>query len=150
MLGGCIMSGRTLNLRKKQARRRKPRTHATRLRLEQLESRVVPSSTRSSVIPQHLGDPSPIKHIIYVIKENRTYDQVLGSLGRGNGDPSLNLFGDESAPNQRALAKRFVLLDNFYADSEVSADGWNWATGALANTYVQKNWPSNYSPRNRP
>jgi acid phosphatase len=104
------------------------------------------------VIPLRPGDPTPIKHVIYVVKENRTYDQVLGSLAKGNGDPGLNLFGDDSAPNQRELARRFVTLDNFYADSEVSADGWNWATGALANTYVQKNWPANYSSpgRNRP
>jgi acid phosphatase len=110
----------------------------------------VAGQPQEHVIPLRPGDPSPIKHIIYIIKENRTFDQVFGSLGKGNGDPNLNLFGDESAPNQRALAKQFVTLDNFYADSEVSADGWNWATGALANTYVQKNWPSNYSPRNRP
>ncbi len=104
---------------------------------------------QTDVIPLRPGDPSPIKHVIYVIKENRTYDQVLGSLGQGNGDPNLNLFGDESAPNQRALAKQFVTLDNFYADAEVSADGWNWSTGALANTYVQKNWPADYADANR-
>ena len=84
---------------------------------------------------------SPIQHIFYVVKENRTFDQVFGSLGQGNGDPSLNLFGDESAPNQRALQRTFLTLDNFYADSEVSADGWNWLTGGLANTYVQKAYP---------
>jgi YVTN family beta-propeller protein len=115
-----------------------------------LEERLAPSAADSNVIPDQLGDPSPIKHIIYVIKENRTYDQVLGSLSSGNGDPSLNLFGDESAPNQRALAQQFVLLDNFYADSEVSADGWNWSVGAIANTYVQKAWPQNYGGRDRP
>jgi len=104
---------------------------------------------QENVIPLRPGDPSPIKHVIYVIKENRTFDQVLGSLGQGNGDPSLNLFGDESAPNQRQLAQQFVTLDNFYADAEVSADGWNWSTGALANTYVQKNWPANYADGNR-
>ena len=109
----------------------------------------VAGTPQESVIPLRPGDPSPIKHVIYVIKENRTYDQVLGSLGQGNGDPSLNLFGDESAPNQRALATQFVTLDNFYADAEVSADGWNWSTGALANTYVQKNWPANYADANR-
>ncbi len=112
----------------------------------------VAGDPQENVIPLRPGDPSPIKHVIYVIKENRTYDQVLGDLGQGNGDPSLTLFGDESAPNQRALAKQFVTLDNFYADAEVSADGWNWSTGAIANTYVQKNWPANYSDpgRNRP
>jgi YVTN family beta-propeller protein len=102
------------------------------------------------VIPLRAGDSTPIKHVIYVIKENRTFDQVFGSLGKGNGDPKLNLFGDESAPNQRALAKQFVTLDNFYSDAEVSADGWNWATGALANSYVQHAWPQNYGGQNRP
>jgi YVTN family beta-propeller protein len=103
------------------------------------------------VVPRRPGDPSPIKHVIYIIRENRTYDQVLGSLGKGNGDPSLDLFDDNSAPNTRELARRFVTLDNFYADAEVSADGWNWSTAAEANTYVQKNWPANYSTgRNRP
>lgn len=113
----------------------------------------VAGNPNESVIPLRAGDPSPIKHVIYVIKENRTYDQVLGSLEKGNGDPSLNLFGEESAPNQRQLARQFVTLDNFYADAEVSADGWNWSTAAIANTYVQKNWPANYSSspgRNRP
>jgi YVTN family beta-propeller protein len=105
---------------------------------------------KSSVIPVHAGDPTPIKHVIYVIKENRTFDQVFGSLGKGNGDAALNLFGDESAPNQRALEKQFVTLDNFYSDAEVSADGWNWAVGAEANSYVQHAWPQNYGGQNRP
>jgi YVTN family beta-propeller protein len=105
----------------------------------------------SSVIPLRAGDPTPIKHVIYVIKENRTFDQVLGSLGNGsNGDPALNLFADESAPNARALAKQFVTLDNFYSDAEVSADGWNWAVGAEANSYVQHAFPQNYGGQNRP
>jgi YVTN family beta-propeller protein len=98
----------------------------------------------SSVIPLRPGDPTPIQHVIYVIKENRTYDQEFGSLGKGNGDPSLNLFGDESAPNARALEKEFVTLDNFYSDAEVSADGWNWSVGAEANSYVQHAWPEDY------
>jgi YVTN family beta-propeller protein len=100
-----------------------------------------------SVVPRRPGDPSPIKHVIYVIKENRTYDQVLGSLGKGNGDPSLNLFDDSSAPNIRSLARKFVTLDDFYAASEVSADGWNWSTAGTANTYTQKTWEANYSDR---
>jgi YVTN family beta-propeller protein len=114
--------------------------------VEQLELRNLLSS---SVMPLAPGDPSPIQHVIYVVKENRTFDQVFGSLGQGNGDPSLNLFGEESAPNQRALARRFVTLDNFYADSEVSADGWNWLAGGLANTYVQKAYPQDYSNGDR-
>jgi YVTN family beta-propeller protein len=94
---------------------------------------------------------SQIKHVIYVIKENRTYDQVFGDLPRGNGDPRLTLFGDDSAPNHRALARQFTLIDNFYADAEVSADGHNWATEANATDYLDKTWPINYSPgpRNR-
>jgi len=102
------------------------------------------------VIPRHVGDPSPIKHVIYVVKENRTYDQVLGDLGKGNGDPSLTLFDPTVTPNQHQLANRFVTLDNFYANAEVSADGWSWSTAAYANTYDQKSWPPNYGGRNKP
>ena len=103
----------------------------------------------SRPIPRRVGDPSPINHVIYIIKENRTYDQVLGDIEEGNGDPSLTLFGPESAPNQHALAKEFALLDNFYVDAEVSADGHNWSVGAIANDYTQKTWPSNYGGRGR-
>jgi YVTN family beta-propeller protein len=102
----------------------------------------------STVVPLRAGQSSPIKHVIYVVRENRTYDQVLGSLGKGNGDPSLNLFGNESAPNARALASQFVTLDNFYADAEVSAQGWNWAVAANSNHYSETGWPANYSGRN--
>jgi YVTN family beta-propeller protein len=98
-----------------------------------------------SLIPRRVGDHSPIQHVIYIVKENRTYDQVFGSLGKGNGDPSLNQFGDDSAPNSRRLARTFVTLDNMYANAEVSADGWNWSTAANANSYVQHTWPANYS-----
>ncbi|WP_161798252.1 bifunctional YncE family protein/alkaline phosphatase family protein [Aneurinibacillus tyrosinisolvens] len=107
----------------------------------------VSGNTARQVIPRRVGDSSPIKHVIYIVKENRTYDQVFGSLGKGNGDPSLNLFGDETAPNHRQLARQFATIDNFFADAEVSADGWNWSTAAMANTYVQKNWPTNYGGR---
>lgn len=101
-------------------------------------------------IPRRPGDPSLIKHVIYVIKENRTYDQVFGDIPEGNGDPDLVLFGEDVTPNHHALAKGFVLFDNFYADAEVSADGHNWSMGAIATDYVQRNWPANYSGRNRP
>ncbi len=90
-----------------------------------------------------------IKHVFYVIKENRTYDQVFGDLPGGDGDPSLALFKDGSAPNHRDLARRFGLYDNFYADAEVSADGHNWITQANATDYVDKTWPFNYSPSPR-
>ena len=107
------------------------------------------ADTTPHAIPRRPGDPSPIKHVIYVVKENRTYDQVFGDLREGNGDPSLVLFGQDVTPNHRALALEFGLFDNFYADAEVSADGHNWSMGAIATDYVQKNWPANYSGRNR-
>jgi DNA-binding beta-propeller fold protein YncE len=103
----------------------------------------------ASVIPARPGASSPIKHVIYIVKENRTYDQVFGSLGKGNGDPSLNLFGDESAPNQRALARNFVTLDNFYTDGAVSSDGWSWATASASNGYNEHLWPVAYGGRGR-
>ena len=102
---------------------------------------------KGSVIPQKVGDPSAIKHVFYIVKENRTYDQVLGDVKEGNGDASLCLFGEKYTPNLHALAKEFVLLDNFYVDGEVSADGHNWSLGAYANDYLEKNWVSNYSDR---
>ncbi|MCH0560194.1 bifunctional YncE family protein/alkaline phosphatase family protein [Streptomyces sp. MUM 16J] len=100
-----------------------------------------------AVVPRRVGEHTPIKHVIYVVKENRTYDQEFGSLGEGNGDASLNLFGENSAPNARALQRRFVTLDNFYADAEVSAQGWNWTVAANSNPYSEEGWPANYSGR---
>ncbi len=102
-----------------------------------------------TAIPVRVGASSPIKHVIYIIKENRTYDQVLGDMKEGNGDPRLCLFGEDVTPNQHALAREFVLLDNFYVDAEVSADGHNWSTAAYATDYVEKTWPTNYSSRGR-
>lgn len=98
-------------------------------------------------IPRKVGAPSPIKYVFYIIKENRTYDQVLGDMKEGNGDPRLTLFGEKITPNQHALAKEFVLLDNFYVDGEVSADGHNWSTGAYATDFLEKNWVSSYGGR---
>ncbi len=98
-------------------------------------------------IPQKVGDPSPIKHVFYVVKENRTYDQVLGDMKEGNGDSSLVLFGEKITPNQHKLARDFVLLDNFYVDGEVSADGHNWSLGAYATDYLEKNWVTSYGDR---
>ncbi|HMF71091.1 MAG TPA: bifunctional YncE family protein/alkaline phosphatase family protein [Flavitalea sp.] len=95
-------------------------------------------------IPMNVGDKSPIKYVFYIIKENRTYDQVLGDVKGGNGDTSLVLFGENITPNQHKLAKDYVLLDNFFVDAEVSADGHNWSMGAYANDYVEKNWPASY------
>ncbi|MBL4676024.1 MAG: bifunctional YncE family protein/alkaline phosphatase family protein [Mucilaginibacter sp.] len=95
-------------------------------------------------IPFKVGGTSPIKHVFYVIQENRTYDQVLSDMPKGNGDTSLLLFGRRITPNHHALADDFVLLDNFYVDGEVSADGHNWSLGAYATDYMEKNWPTSY------
>lgn len=99
----------------------------------------------SAIVPLPPGIPSPIRHVVYVIRENRTYDQVIGDLPKGNGDPSLVLFGRDVTPNAHALADEFVLLDNFYADAEVSADGHNWSTAAYATDFVEKVWPLVYA-----
>ena len=80
----------------------------------------------------------PIKHVIYVVRENRTFDQEFGSLGKGNGDAALNLFGDSSAPNSRNLERNFTTLDNFYADAEVSAQGWNWDVAGNSNPFSEQ------------
>ncbi len=98
-------------------------------------------------VPSKVGDPSPITHCIYIIKENRTYDQVFGDIPEGNGDPSLCIFGEAVTPNLHALAKEYVLLDNFYCDAEVSADGHEWTMGAYATDFVEKTWPLNYRPK---
>lgn len=98
-------------------------------------------------VPAKIGDPSPIKHIFYIIKENRTYDQVLGDVKAGNGDTSLVLFGENITPNQHKLVNDFVLLDNFYVDGEVSADGHNWTMGAYATDYLEKTWVTSYGGR---
>ncbi|HVM87677.1 MAG TPA: alkaline phosphatase family protein [Puia sp.] len=100
-----------------------------------------------NVIPMKSGDISPVKYVFYVLKENRTYDQVLGDMPQGNGDSSLCLFGRKVTPNAHAISEQFVLLDNFYVDAEVSADGHNWSMAAYATDFVEKNWPSNYSGR---
>lgn len=98
-------------------------------------------------IPNRVGDSSPIKHVFYIIKENRTYDQVLADLPGGDGDTSLLLFGRNITPNQHKLCEEFVLLDHFYVDAEVSADGHNWSTAAYANDYTEKTWPTHYGGR---
>ncbi|MBK7627220.1 MAG: bifunctional YncE family protein/alkaline phosphatase family protein [Bacteroidales bacterium] len=111
------------------------------------EKELLSEGVAGNPVPQKIGDPSPIKYIFYVIKENRTYDQVLGDLPDGNGDPSLCLFGENITPNQHAIAKEFVLLDNFYVNGEVSADGHNWTMGAYATDFLEKTWPTSYGGR---
>ena len=102
---------------------------------------------KGNPIPMKVGDKSPIKYVFYIIKENRTYDQVLGDVKKGNGDENLCLFGEKITPNQHKLVNDFVLLDNFYVDAEVSADGHNWSMGAYATDYLEKTWPTNYGGR---
>jgi DNA-binding beta-propeller fold protein YncE len=89
----------------------------------------------------------PIKHVIYVIKENRSYDQVLGDEPTADGDPSLVLFGRAVTPNQHAIAERFGIFDRFFVDGHVSPDGHNWSTAAIANDYTEKMWPQVFSGR---
>lgn len=108
------------------------------------ERETISNGEAGNPIPVKVGDSSPIKYVFYVIKENRTYDQVLGDMPGGNGDTSLVLFGKNITPNQHKLAAEFVLLDNFYVDGEVSADGHNWSTAANANDYLEKTWPTSY------
>lgn len=98
-------------------------------------------------VPANTKEKSPIKHVFYVVKENRTYDQVLGDMKEGNGDTSLCIFPEKVTPNHHALAREFVLLDNFYVDAEVSADGHNWSMAAYATDYVEKTWPTSYGGR---
>lgn len=102
---------------------------------------------KESPIPRRVGDSSPIKYLFYIIRENRTYDQVLGDVPEGNGDPNLCLFCEEVTPNAHALARQFVLLDNFYVDAEVSADGHSFSTGGYASDFIEKTWPMNYADR---
>jgi YVTN family beta-propeller protein len=90
-------------------------------------------------VPMRAGDPSLIDHVVYIVKENRSYDQYFGGLGKGNGDPTLQQFGDDVIPNQRRLAREFVLLDNFYANGGNSADGHQWVTQASETDYAY--WP---------
>jgi YVTN family beta-propeller protein len=111
------------------------------------QTEVISKGLANNPVPNVQGGKSPIKYVFYVIKENRTYDQVFGDIKEGNGDPSLCLFPEKVTPNHHALAKEFVLLDNFYVDSEVSADGHNWSMAAYATDYTEKTWPTSYGSR---
>jgi YVTN family beta-propeller protein len=101
------------------------------------------------VVPERAGEPSLIKHVVYVIKENRTYDQVLGDIPTGNGDPSLTVFGEKVTPNLHKICREFVLLDNAYCCSTQSADGHQWTDSAIANGYMERQVTSGF-PRSYP
>jgi DNA-binding beta-propeller fold protein YncE len=92
---------------------------------------------------------NPIKHVIYVIKENRTYDQILGDLKVGDGDPSLTMYGEDTTPNEHKLALQFGVLDNFYDSGEVSGDGHLWSTAAITSDYNEKTWQIAYRGKER-
>jgi hypothetical protein len=109
---------------------------------EQLQRARAPAAP--SVIPAEVGAGSPIQHVIYIIKENRTYDQVLGDLPHTNGDARLAIFGRQVTPNQHALAEQFVTFDNLYADGDVSVDGHSWSNAAYATDFNEKWWPPTY------
>lgn len=98
-------------------------------------------------IPPAPGGASPIRYVIYIIKENRTYDQVFGDMKEGNGDPAICLFPEKTSPNHHAIARQFVLLDNFYANAEVSAGGHEWSTAAYSSEFVERSWPVYYGHR---
>jgi len=119
---------------------------ATALKLSPLRADLAPvtSPPAGSPVPGKVGGKSPIKHCIYIVKENRTYDQVFGDMKQGNGDPSLCIFPRKVTPNHHALAEEFVLLDNFYVESEVSVDGHEWSMAAYATDFVEKSWPLLY------
>ncbi len=106
-----------------------------------------PRKVAARAVPERAGEPSTVEHVVYIIKENRTYDQVLGDMPKGNGDPSLVMFGEDVTPNQHRLADRFVVLDNFYASGGNSADGHQWVTQANETAYCL--WPG-YTGRSYP
>ena len=98
-------------------------------------------------VPERIGEPSVFKHVVYVIKENRTYDQILGDVAAGNGDPQLVLFGERVTPNQHKMVREFALLDNTYCSGILSADGHQWSTTAFGTDYLEKSfagWPRSY------
>ncbi|MBV6457421.1 MAG: hypothetical protein HONBIEJF_00530 [Fimbriimonadaceae bacterium] len=105
------------------------------------------SGAKPKAVPTRLGEPSLIEHVVYIIKENRTYDQVFGDLPQGDGDPKLTLFGREVTPNHHALAEQFVLLDNYYCNGVNSADGHAWSVEGMANSFHERSfggWTRSY------
>ena len=109
-----------------------------------------PNVPVGSPIPRTVGGASPLKHVFYVIRENRTYDQVLGDLPEGNGEPTLTLFGRDVTPNGHSLAQNFVLFDNFYVDADVSYNGHSYSTAAYATDFIEKMWQAGMANRGVP
>lgn len=118
-------------------------------RREQLQTSLLKPRPHQAprAVPERIGEPSLIKHVVYVIKENRTYDQVMGDVAKGNGDASLCIFGAGITPNQHKMVNEFVLLDNTYCCGILSADGHQWSTTAFGTDYLERSfagWPRSY------
>jgi DNA-binding beta-propeller fold protein YncE len=114
------------------------------------DAQIVPANAEAAPAGTPLRAGGPIQHVFYIVRENRTYDQVLGDDPRGDGDPSLTLFGQQRTPNIHALVGRFPLLDHVYANSEASIQGHFWTSAASVTDYTEKNWWQNYAGRGRP
>ncbi|MGA9716773.1 MAG: bifunctional YncE family protein/alkaline phosphatase family protein, partial [Acidobacteriaceae bacterium] len=119
--------------------------------LPELTKQTVASNMQdaAAVHIQFQSGHNPIRHVIYIIKENRTYDQIFGDLPAGNNDPSLVMYGESITPNEHKLAERFGILDNFYDSGEVSGDGHVWSTAAISSDYTERTWQQAYRGRER-
>ena len=119
--------------------------------LPELTKQTVASNMQNAAAThiQFQGGKNPIRHVIYIIKENRTYDQIFGDLPAGNNDPSLTMYGRSITPNEHKLAERFGILDNFYDSGEVSGDGHVWSTAAISSDYTEKTWQQAYRGKER-
>jgi YVTN family beta-propeller protein len=115
--------------------------HLAQMTDEVVKSNLMQLSSTATIFPE---GRDPIRHVIYIIKENRTYDQVFGDLKPGNGDHTLVMFGEDVTPNQHALARQFGIADNFYCSGEVSGDGHVWSTAAITSDYTEKTWQIGY------
>ena len=96
-------------------------------------------SIQPKPVPERIGEPSVFKHVVYIIKENRTYDQVLGDMKQGDGDPGLCIYGSEITPNTHKLSEEFMLLDNFHVSGKCSAEGHQWTDASIVTDYIEKN-----------
>jgi len=123
------------------------KTHLRELTRQTLESNLMYAAQKKI---EFQGGGDRIHHVIYIIKENRTYDQIFGDLGAGDGDPSLTMYGKEITPNLHALALQFGVLDNFYDSGEVSGDGHVWSTAGISSDYTERTWQVDYRGRERP
>jgi YVTN family beta-propeller protein len=115
----------------------------------QADAQVIPVGSQTTPTDTVVRADGPIKHVFFVVRENRSYDQMLGDVGRGNSDPALNVFDATVTPNMHALVSRFPLLDNTYANSEASIEGHFWTAAATVPDYVNRNWIQNYASRGR-